>query len=171
MIKFHLKNKGINIGKQTRVSYFDRINETELTPKNGKVMSFDNSDDRNAKNERSHHRSSHRSNAKQLSIDVDDAESNLNKSDIRNNLTPNNRSKSGLMEANMNNNAYFKSYRTKMVSPNHNAKKFFDASKSPLRPRDRDQNYRSNGDKSSTPLGKNNAECFKSPNSSIRDVL
>mmetsp|Transcript_56967 Transcript_56967/g.123951 ORF Transcript_56967/g.123951 Transcript_56967/m.123951 type:complete len:93 (-) Transcript_56967:1216-1494(-) len=92
-------------------------------------MSFDNSDDRTAKNEQGLERSfskSHskqndqlntnsvqqnnksisrdRSNTKQLTIEVEESE--LNSKDFKNNLTPNNRTKNVLMENNMQNNAY-----------------------------------------------------------------
>lgn len=55
-----------------------------------------------------------------------------------------------------------------MVSPNHHAKRgFFDASKSPMRKRG--EGYSKENPNTSTPISKNKG--FKSPNSSIRDVL
>jgi len=110
VIKFHLKSNGINIGKQTRVSYFDKLNEQELTPKSGKVMSFDTSEDRQLKQEGSNSKPKlsivTNSSMKPLSIDIED-EGSFQKSELRNDLTPKQvqSTKNTLLEQNMSNNA------------------------------------------------------------------
>lgn len=80
-----MKSNGINIGKIARVSYFDKIGE-ELTPKNGNVMSFDTSEDRNAKSELSN-KKMETSTKKPLTIDIKE-DLQLSKSDMRSDLTP-----------------------------------------------------------------------------------
>lgn len=111
VIKFHLKSNGINIGKQTRVSYFDKLNEQELTPKGKRVMNFDTSQERivTKDKEKEFNNSQQKilnSNKKSLIIDIED-ESN-NKSELRDqSVTPKQvSSKSNVLEQNMTNNAY-----------------------------------------------------------------
>jgi len=106
-----LKSNGINIGKQTRVSYFDKLNEQELTPKGKRVMNFDTSQERivTKDKEKEFNNSQQKilnSNKKSLIIDIED-ESN-NKSELRDqSVTPKQvSSKSNVLEQNMTNNAY-----------------------------------------------------------------
>lgn len=106
------------MGKQARVSYFDRIAEGgEQTPKGSRVMSFDTEsrsnhqtisrteEDEQNKSSSRVEQSNTKSHPKNLQIDVDETGNDTMKS---HNLTPNNRSKNGLMECNMSNNAYYK---------------------------------------------------------------
>jgi len=109
-----LKSNGINIGKQTRVSYFDKLNEQEHTPKGSRIMNFETSEDRPLSLQElsnSKHKlitTSSKKPLSNLSIEIEE-DGNYQKSELRTDLTPNSKqgisSKNVLLEHNMSNNA------------------------------------------------------------------